>query len=399
MSPITRALVACTAVVTLAACGADDNPAHTGSALGTAPRFDFDGIAHDIVNRNAAVAEGERVLITGSPADIELLENLAVHVRRAGAHPLITLTSERLERRMFDDVPAVHDTLRYEWSWATSEIADVIITVPFIPPEGFLDHVPVSRLAAQRDANVGLSAVAARRGIRVVEIGNGLYPATHRAERFGITTTEMARLFWEGVQADPGRLAATADALKRTLAGGRTVHITHPNGTDISFRIDGRPAFVNDGVAPPADAGVVRQTLLPAGEVYVAPVPGTANGRIVAERYHHLGREIGDVTFTVADGRLVAMESPGDLSALRDWYDVAPAGRDVLGVLDIGINPGITSQRMLAWVTAGMVTLAFGQNAWAGGEVDINWLMPAHLPGTTVRVDDRVIVENGVLML
>ena len=46
----------------------------------------------------------EHVLITGGAQDQALLENIAVHVRKAGAFPLVTLNSERMAKRLFDDV-------------------------------------------------------------------------------------------------------------------------------------------------------------------------------------------------------------------------------------------------------------------------------------------------------
>jgi hypothetical protein len=51
------------------------------------------------------------------------------------------------------------------------------------------------------------------------------------------------------------------------------------------------------------------------------------------------------------------------------------------------------------WVPAGLVTIALGDNMWAGGDVNLTFYHAFHLPGSTVRVDDRVIVEDGVLKL
>jgi aminopeptidase len=396
MSAVLRFLPVLSACALLAGCGVGENAAHSASALVQAPTFDMEGAAHEVVVRSAQVREGEVVLIIGGPDDIELMENLAVHVRRLGAHPLITLGSNRLARRLFDDVPERYDTQRDIWSWEIARLADVVITVSFNAVTDHLAHVPPARLRARRDANAGLGDHIGRES-RNVDIGNGLYPTDAQAAQFGMPQRELARLFWEGLQADPARLAASGNAALEVFRNGSVVHVVHPNGTDITMNIEKRAVSLNNGVVPLT--GPARATWLPAGEVYVAPVPGSARGRIVVDRKLFQGVEYRDITVTVANGRLTSMESPHDIALLRADFDGAPAGGDVLGVFDIGINPGITSHRVLTWVASGMVTLHFGANSWASGEVAIDWGLPLHLPGTTVTVDGRVIIDNGVLKL
>ena len=50
------------------------------------------------------------MFINGRVQDAELMENIAVNVRKAGAFPLITYSSDRLAKRMFFDVPEKYDT-------------------------------------------------------------------------------------------------------------------------------------------------------------------------------------------------------------------------------------------------------------------------------------------------
>ncbi len=71
--------------------------------------MDYDAIAKKLVHEAAGVREGDKVLITGGVRDLERLEDLAVHVRMLGAFPLISIGSDRMTRRMYDDVPAKYD--------------------------------------------------------------------------------------------------------------------------------------------------------------------------------------------------------------------------------------------------------------------------------------------------
>jgi hypothetical protein len=45
---------------------------------------------------------------------------------------------------------------------------------------------------------------------------------------------------------------------------------------------------------------------------------------------------------------------------------------------------------------AGMVTVGIGNNVWAGGDNNNAFGFPFFLPGSTVKVDGNVLVENGV---
>jgi len=52
---------------------------------------------------------------------------------------------------------------------------------------------------------------------------------------------------------------------------------------------------------------------------------------------------------------------------------------------------------MESFMPAGMVTLNLGNNLWAGGDNAVPFGLASFLPGSTLKVDDKVIVENGVL--
>jgi hypothetical protein len=44
-----------------------------------------------------------------------------------------------------------------------------------------------------------------------------------------------------------------------------------------------------------------------------------------------------------------------------------------------------------------MVTVGIGGNDWAGGDNKMSYGYTDHIPGSTVTLDGRLIVENGVL--
>ena len=75
-------------------------------------------------------------------------------------------------------------------------------------------------------------------------------------------------------------------------------------------RVQGRPVYASDGIISAEEAqkgGAAVSVYLPAGEVYVTPVAGTAEGKIVRPREDFQGQEIQNLTLTFAAGKLTSM--------------------------------------------------------------------------------------------
>jgi leucyl aminopeptidase (aminopeptidase T) len=131
-------------------------------------------------------------------------------------------------------------------------------------------------------------------------------------------------MFWTGVNIDYSQLQARGEQVKAALAGNE-VHLTNPNGTDLKLRVQGRPVLVSDGLISADDlkrGGAALAVYLPAGEVYTTPVPGTAAGRIVDSRSFYRGKQIDNLTLTVAGGKVTAMTGAGPgYAGLKAEYD------------------------------------------------------------------------------
>ena len=184
------------------------------------------------------------------------------------------------------------------------------------------------------------------------------------------------------------------------MRDGRELRITNPNGTNLRVGIAGRPIVISDGVITSASiaSGEKTSVWLPAGEAFFTPVTGTAEGKIVVPRYYYQGKAVENLTLIVKGGHVVSMTASSGFEPLQASWNASPAGRDLLSVVDFGINPNITipaGAQFDAWVPAGMVTLSVGNDTWAGGSNNVPFGLSAFLPGSTVTVDGIPIVEKG----
>jgi leucyl aminopeptidase (aminopeptidase T) len=199
------------------------------------------------------------------------------------------------------------------------------------------------------------------------------------------------------LSADHQKMKATGERLAAIVSRAEQVRITGPAGTDLVFSIKGRQAH--------PDHGLVGQrggfTNLPAGEVYVSPVEGTAAGRLVVDG------SIADIwpirrpiEIAVAGGHAAGM-GPGT-EARRLWNIISKHGRDGLNVAEfgIGINPRarITGNVLEDEKALGTIHIAFGDSSGFGGKVKV----PSHQDGIVknpdVWLDGKQLMKSGKLL-
>jgi aminopeptidase len=411
MKRVIVALVLMFAVLTVLSC-TPAGPPTKEAEIKTAPTpvpakqalVDLDALSNRIVAQTAGVKEGDIVLISGGVRDMELLENITTDVRRVGAFPLLTVGSDRMIKKYFVQVPEKYDAQNRVLDLKLSAIATVTIGIDSIESDDVYTGVPSSRLAVLNKTAEPVSELSLKRSVRQVNIGNGYYPTAFRANRLGIPRDELAKIFWNAVNADYSQVRSIAEKVKAELAAGNELQIKNPNGTDLKLRIAGRPILKSDGFISPDDikkGGPSVVVYLPAGEVFCAPVPGTAEGKAVISQSFYKGKEVNDLTMIFAKGKMTSLVGTGPgFENLKADYDASGEGKDQFAFIDFGINPNLQiwpASKIGNWVQSGMVSVGIGGNTWAGGDNKMSYAYNDQIPGSTVTLDGKLIVEKGVL--
>ena len=367
---------------------------------------DYEALAEKLVNQCVGIKEGECVLITGGVRDLELLENIAVHVRKAGAFPLVTVGTDRMDRKMVADIPEKWDSQAPVFGEKLFGLVTATIYVDYRQKMDLFADIPAKRLETRSQATAPIQSLFEKRRIRSVNLGNALYPTADLAKRFGVPLDTLSKLFWDGVNVDYSKLHAACEAVKTALAQGKEVKVTNANGTDFTFGIKGRTVLFSDGIIPPEDpkkkGGTLPAVWLPAGEVMTTAVPGTAKGKVVVNTNFYQGKEIRGLVLTFDNGKLLSMTAESGVEPLLERYNAAQAGKELFAGIDIGTNPNVrvpAGSRMVAYMPAGMVNLAIGGNTYIGGENTVNFGLDFFVPGSTVTVDGKVLVENGEMKI
>lgn len=173
-------------------------------------------------------------------------------------------------------------------------------------------------------------------------------------------------MFYGPMAVDWYRMKERAERVKTLLEGGSKVEIEAPNGTHLSLVIEGREVKADTGLLlEPGSFGN-----LPAGEVFLAPLEGSAEGRLVLEwaPTHRLSLP---VTLRVRGGVVEVIEGEDPyryeleriLERNHDFRNIAELG---IGMNDKARRPDniLESEKIL-----GTIHIALGDNSSFGGRV------------------------------
>ena len=201
-----------------------------------------------------------------------------------------------------------------------------------------------------------------------------------------------------GALADYRELYAEGQTLAALWAAGRRMHITTEAGTDIAAPIGADEVIVECGYATEPGTNAAFSD----GEVSSRPLEGEAEGVFVIDGPGAgIARPAAPIRVEVQGGRAVSVSGDGPEAAqLRHIVETVP-GADNIAEFGIGLNGaslrnGSFQEEKKA---RGNVHIALGDNIYYGGTVR----SPVHLDMViyrpTVRLEDRVLVEKGVVRL
>ena len=195
--------------------------------------------------------------------------------------------------------------------------------------------------------------------------------------------------------ADYSQIAHESSVLAAVLSGGTTVHLASPGGCDLTLSVVGRDGSADTGrFTKSGDMGN-----LPAGEAFIAPVEGSANGTVVIDAASMVpeGSLLGPPTrIRVRDGLATEVDGNGAEQLQEAFVELGDGARNV-AELGIGTNPGarLSGNVLEAEKVAGTAHVALGASLHIGGTVDV----PFHLDGViarpTIHVDGVRIIHEG----
>jgi len=355
-------------------------------------------IANLVVNQCLKVKDTDSVWIYATRHTLEPATRIVHAARQAGADTLVTYDSDDIWYPAVLKLPT--DWLRQpsQLSLKLHEAASAAIWVGGVEDPSRLKRIPADRWAANEEG--ARPAAEAAEKLPSVEVGLGMV-TPQRAKTYGFNYRDWLGAVSGAIAVDYKGISDKGRALEQRLAFGREVHVTAPNGTDVRFRIEGRPVRLDDGIIDEEDRrkGAIHASL-PAGSLNLCPIEESVEGTVVLDVPQPImGVKVQDVALSFSGGRLTRLEGKGAFKRLREFYDGQGGDKDRLGYFSIGLNPKAKYGFIHNHIVAGAASFVLGDNHLDGGSNRSSFNFGASLSGATVEVDGIPVVKDGRLVV
>jgi aminopeptidase len=348
-------------------------------------------LAQSILRKNLQVKAGERVTIEAWPHTLPYAVALAREARRLKATPIV----------LHEDEAAYWDSVengeaKILGTTGGHERAALSKTDVYIHMWGPGDRVrlaalPPKQLGSLFGFNDDWYATAQKAGTRGARLELGR-PFPTLAKAYGVDQTKWTQEVVAATMVDPNDLARRAAPIVKMLQNGKRLHLTHPNGTDLTLGLAKRR--VNAYTGRPVTNDPKRRfdilANIPSGAVRVSLDEHVADGTLVGNRtcYYEDGVAT-DPVFEFSGGKLSHSQFGAGSQRFDQGFRTGGVGRDRPGFLAIGLNPELENTPQLEDLEAGAVMVSVGGNRNLGGKNASNFFGWGIVAGARAEVDGK----------
>ena len=339
-----------------------------------------------LVKQSMQVRKGDRVLIRGDVGAAPLMEEIARFVWRAEAFPYVMPSWDALQRIKYTEAS--------DEQLGTVSKLDEMLTTGFDCMAVIQAPENTKALTGLDPRKMGIHAKAFRpfskhmiSHTRWVACN---YPSQGLAQDAEMSLDDYADFVFGACLIDWQATERFMKQIKTAFDVADWVRIVGP-GTDLRFRLGGRPGIICAG-----------EKNMPDGEVFYAPVEDSTEGYITYDfPAIYQGREVNGVRLEFREGRVVNASATKGEDFLLQVLDTDPGAR-VLGEFGIGCNYGIqrfSRDILFDEKIGGTIHLALGQayeECGGKNESAIHWDMIKDLRREgRVEIDGQAVQENG----
>jgi leucyl aminopeptidase (aminopeptidase T) len=222
-----------------------------------------------------------------------------------------------------------------------------------------------------------------------------------------------------GVTDDMKQIAVRKHYVAKDVFGANAseCRVTSRYGTDFTYSVKGRitqPPLPGNSFDPYKIINFAKDEnrpgnnllyyLFPTGEFNVAPVEGSANGKLVIDlTMHHLGRLWTPIELIVEQGRVVRIEGGADARILRDYLEAY--GDENAYMCPAEASVGVNAKAVVRGIQRedknimGTMHFGLGTNIDVGGSVKSKIHMDGVILEPTLYVDGKKKIDNGRILV
>lgn len=350
-------------------------------------------LANVLVQYSTELKSGDKVLVEATDIPAEMTCELIRVAREAGADPLVTLKSNRVNRALLCHCSESQLNLIAEAELRMSNM-DAYIGLRGNPNIAELSDVPEEGHKLYQDTvwrRVHLEIRVPKTRWVVLR-----WPTTSMAQQASMSTESFEDFYFDVCTMDYARMSKAMQPLAERMEKADQVRIAGP-GTDLRFSIKGLAAIACDG-----------KLNIPDGEVFTAPVRDSVNGTLQYNaRTIYQGIVHDNVRFEFSEGKIVKATST-NTEHLNKVLDTDEGAR-YIGEFALGFNPYITGP-MLETLFDEKIVGSFHftpgkayDEADNGNRSNIHWdivcLQEAEHGGGEIWFDGELIRKDGLFVV
>jgi leucyl aminopeptidase (aminopeptidase T) len=353
-----------------------------------------------VVKSCLRIGKDDKVTVFAWRHMLDLAEAFAVECERAGAHVHTEFTTDNMWYDAVINLPV--DYLEtpdpFDLALAGIATAKIFIAGPENPER--MKGVPAGRWMALAKADRPSYEKLRERRVRMAYIMLGLV-TPQRAKTYGFNYEAWQKNVVEATDVEYEKMQELGRKLANVLEKSREAKITDPDGTDLSFTLEGRKAHVYDGVIDEEDVEIGATFAdLPGGAVSVAPTETSANGVLASNvPYPQAGVLIQNMSLRFENGELTSCDGDSNFEVIKTMWEKGTGDKSRIGWLSLGLNPKASLGFTINPIVLGTATVGLGLNKELGGRNDSDWGLPVTLAKPTVKLDGKTIIKQGKLTL
>jgi len=194
----------------------------------------------------------------------------------------------------------------------------------------------------------------------------------------------------------------TVEAFTQAFNAGKRIQVTTSIGTNIWLNIDGRQGNCCPGYV--SQAGELGSP--PDIESNISPLEYESSGVVVIDgsiTCPEFGLLQSPIWLTVKNGRIVTIQSERAdyVTTLERILGPLNSKRRILAECGVGLNPAasLTGNMLTDEGALGCLHFGFGANSTVGGINNVDFHLDFVFRNPTLKVDERLLIENGEILL
>lgn len=213
-------------------------------------------------------------------------------------------------------------------------------------------------------------------------------------------------IYYRAINVDFDEIVSYTAQLKKIFENKENIRVVTKLGTDVTFSIKHRDIYELNCLCHEKGDFIN----LPDGEMMIAPIEESVNGRIVFDLSMMPDQETDfgiiarldeeTIEVDIEDGEIVSYNGGNKANILKQVIEDAGENANIVGEFAIGTNPKahIIGNILEDEKVKGTCHFAFGSNTTLGGKNQSSVHLDGIIDRPTIYVDGEKVIENGILV-